>query len=88
MTQPAPDVHAIGISDLRPGDQIVGIQHDGNASPYVACTNLTVTDAASAAGATGHIEFRNRATDPAGFTRRWWSGIGYTDHSIFHVTRT
>lgn len=74
--------------DLRPGDEIVGIQKYGRSDVVAARSGRTVEAGVGEHHTGGEcIQLRWRDSDPIGHESNWWNGSEYLDESLFHVRR-
>lgn len=80
----------VGPKDLRPGDQIVGIQKHGPHDRVTELSNRVVKAAAGPHPAykdSECIQLRRRSTDVAGYELTYWPGTDYTPRTLFHIHR-
>ncbi|GAB4989553.1 MULTISPECIES: hypothetical protein [Mycobacterium] len=84
------EVLVVGPHELRPGDEIVGVQRRGAGDTVSPRSNKIVEVGASEDPVTGGecIPLRRRASDPDWYELNLWKGSEYGDDTLFHVQRT
>jgi hypothetical protein len=83
------EVLIVGPRELRPGDEIVGVQKRGVGDTVSPRNDKIVEVGAGKHPATGGecIQLRRRASDPDWYELNLWRGNEYIDETLFHIRR-
>ncbi len=81
-------VLVVGPRELRPGDEIVGVQRRGVGDAVSPRTGKIVKVGAGRHPRGGEcIQLRRRESDPDWYELNLWRGNEYVDQTLFHIRR-